>query len=161
MSEGFDKPARSPELFKLARIKGIWLSGQPFLPGSRIDGSISGETKEEYMEACEGFCYLVNIVSRTPEWVLNAHSMIFYDRLINKFRLEWYDNYENHITGEGNFTDDDTLVMIEKYARKGRSIIERHIEKFTGDSSRIHLVETFINGEFSKTSEIKFEKIGS
>ncbi len=158
MAEGSIKPAGSPELLKLEKFKGVWVSDLPFLPGYRINGAVSGKTREEYRDACGGSCFILDIESLTPEGDLKAHGFIFYDESISKFKLEWYDNFGNHISGEGNFTDDDTLIMIEKYTRKGRGILERHTEKFKTAGAKIHTVETFINGEFSKTCEIPFKR---
>ncbi|MGA2140798.1 MAG: hypothetical protein ABSG94_00105 [Brevinematales bacterium] len=141
------KIEKFPELNKLDRIAGKW-----------VCSAGSDKTMEILKSACDGFCYLVDIESDTARGLLRGHGMVFFDDAIKKFRLEWYDNFANHITGEGNFTDDDTFIMIEKSNINGTPHIERHTEKLApGGSKKTLTVENFINGEFEKISEECFD----
>ncbi len=138
-----DKPARFPELDQLDKFEGEW---------------VSGETKEIFKRACDGFCYLADVEAETSGGLLKGHGIIFFDNSIKKFRLEWYDNFAIHISGEGNYTDESTFIMIAKYSRNGSAHIERHTEKLISGIKKIHMIENFTNGEFEKISETTFDR---
>ncbi len=149
MEEKIGKPVKFPELIKLETIEGEWVSA-----------GAEGKTREHFRKACDGFCYLTDIESETPAGLMKGHGIVFYDQAIKKFRMEWYDNFTNYITGEGKFTEEGTFIMIEKYSRDGRAYLERHTDKVIDGARKLHTVENFINGEFKKLSEMSFDRVG-
>jgi hypothetical protein len=138
-----EKAAMPDELKKFEKMEGLWVSDEE-----------SAKTKENYKKACDGFCYLIDLESENASGILKGHGFIFYDKSIEKFRLQWYDNFSNYISGEGNFTDDFTFILIEKFNRN----IERHTEKFLDGGRKLQIIENFENGEFKKVKELSFFK---
>ena len=77
------------------------------------------------------------------------------------FRLEWFDNFGNHISGEGSFTDEQTYEVIAKYIMNGIEVIERHTDRLTNEDEKVHVIETLINGAYELSSELHYKKIKS
>ncbi len=158
MSE-WERPDRAPELLRLERFEGEWVSSDVHQPMPWMEQGGTGNSREHFRKACDGYCYLTDIEASTPFGGLKGHGIVFYDRRIGKYCLEWYDNFGNHISGEGNFTDDDTLLIIEKYVMNGQTVLERHTDRLLDVRHKLHTVETFLEGEFRLTSELRYEKI--
>lgn len=160
MSNWYDRPEPSQELKSLEPFCGRWVSvdqheSMPWM----ADGG-TGLTRNHFRKALDDFCYLTDIEADTPFGNIKGHGMIFYDREAGKFRIAWYDNFGNLMTGEGDYDPSDrSLILVEKYRMNGVDVKERHIDRIVDENHYTHIVETMLDGEYKLTSILNYRRV--
>ncbi len=159
MGNWYDRPEPSAELSKLEPFAGEWTSvdRHEAMPWMKEGGA--GHTRNRFRRALDGFCYLTDIEADTPFGKIKGHGLIFFDTELDKFRIEWYDNFGNHMSGDGDYDESrQSLVLVEHYRMGGVDVVERHTSKLIDADHYRHIVETLVDGEFRLTSTLEYER---
>ncbi len=90
MAELFERPGKAPELLKLDRFSGKWVSWDTHRPMPWMKEGGAGSSREFFRKACGGYCYLTDIEAETPFGGLIGHGFLFYETQIEKYRLLSY-----------------------------------------------------------------------
>ncbi len=159
MSEWYDRPEIPIELNKLDIFTGNWISHDKHHPVEWMKKGGIGSTKEYFRRSLDGYCFITDIEADTPFGNIKGHGFTFFDKDTNKYHLEWFDNFGNHIIGEGHLINEHTYVLIEKYSMNGVSVVERHTDKLINENEKIHIIETLINDKYELTSELYYKKV--
>lgn len=160
MSEWYDRPKPAEQLEKLEAFVGEWASIDQHESMPWMNEGGSGITRNVFKKALDGFCYFTDIEADTPFGNIKGHGFIFYDSEIQKFRIEWYDNFGNHLFGEGDFNEStQSLQFVEYYKMGGVDVVERHTSTKTDESHYTHVVDTLIDGEFKLTSTLYYKRV--
>lgn len=159
MSEWYERPERPSELDKLDVFIGEWVSVDKHHPMEWMKEGEKGSTKEIFKRALDGYCFLTDIEAETPFGNIKGHGFTFFDKLINKFRFEWFDNFGNHISGVGSFTDDQTYEVVAKYTMNGVEVIEKHTDRLANENEKVHIIGTLTNNGYELSSELYYKKV--
>lgn len=155
MSE-WERPKPSNELEKLETFIGEWISEDIHYPMPWMSEGGKGKSRNIFRKALDGYCFLADFSSETPFGTIKGHGIWFFDSKQSKFKVQWYDNFANHLEGEGNFLDVNTLVIQYRYCMGGQDILERHTSKIVDADNYDYIIETFLDGEFRLTTESKY-----
>lgn len=110
MSEWYERPSPSEKLKLLEVFTGRWESCDIHEPMPWMKDGGMGKTINTFSSALDDFCYLCDICADTPFGDLKGHGIYFYDVETKQFRIEWYDNFGNHMTGSGDFIEETALL---------------------------------------------------
>lgn len=155
----WQRPKPAPELNKLEPLIGEWESIDKHYPMPWAPQGGKGQSKTNFFKALDGYCYLSDVSSETPFGIIKGHGIWFYDSAVNKYKIQWYDNFANHLQGKGDFINDDLLVFELRYCMGNTDIVERHTIKNIAKDSYDFIIETLLDGAFKLTSESKYKRM--
>jgi len=156
---GWSRPKPSPELSRLEALVGVWVSEDRHYPMPWMPQGGTGKSRCVFEDALDGYAFLNDTFSQTPFGPIKGHGIWYFDSDTQLFRVSWYDNFANHLQGEGGFDPQGRLVLTYRYRMAGQDIQERHTFYFLDPEHFRHEIETFLDGRFQITSELKYRRV--
>lgn len=156
----FNRPSPSKELEKLKVLLGDWESCDKHYPLPWMPDGGTGTSKNSFHEALDGYGYLVDYTGDTPFGSIKGHGIWFYESEYKAYKIQWYDNFGNHVQGNGNFKDGQ-FVFDMRYRMDGEDIFERHTIKDIKADSYLYIIEIEIDGKLRKSSELHYHRSSS
>lgn len=153
----FSRPEPSKELEKLKMLEGDWESHDTHYPLPWMPDGGTGKSKNSFHEALDGYGFLADYNGSTPFGSIKGHGIWFYDSERNQYKIQWYDNFGNHISGNGNF-ENDQFIFDMRYRMGGEDIFEQHTIKDIKDNSYLYVIEIEVDGKLCKSSELRYQR---